>query len=281
MIKINNTIFADQSFHNEEKIYEADVSILNPDRNTIQLIFQDNRDITDMLFARNWITDKQPKSVCNLEMLYIPYERMDREIHNQLFSMKYFAEIIKTCNFDTIKVLDAHSHVSKDFLKEVCNNLVEVNLADYVEVVKSIENIDLICYPDKGAYSKYPSVIQESGESIAMINYMYGNKVRDLANKGQIVDYELMGALSDDDYKGKNVLIIDDICCLGGTAYNCAKALKAKGVNKVIFYISHCENGIYYGNILKDNTIDRVYTANTMGIEIKSDKIVVVESASN
>jgi ribose-phosphate pyrophosphokinase len=100
--------------------------------------------------------------------------------------------------------------------------------------------------------------------------------VRDLANKGQIIDYELKGNLSAEDYKDRNVLIIDDICCLGGTAYNCAKALKEKGVNKVIFYISHCENGIYYGNILKDNTIDKVYTANTMGIEINSDKIVEI-----
>ena len=57
------------------------------------------------------------------------------------------------------------------------------------------------------------------------------------------------------DLTDKKVLIVDDICCLGGTAYNAALKMKEAGAKEVAFYISHCEDGIFVGKILHSETI--------------------------
>ena len=95
--------------------------------------------------------------------------------------------------------------------------------------------------------------------------------------------------------KDKKVLIIDDICCLGGTAYNAATQMKFKGASEVAFYISHCENGIFAGKILYrepfcpdgygenlpwagNYTIDKVYTADTMLLDKEHNNIHIVDA---
>ena len=46
-----------------------------------------------------------PNASCQLVTKYCPYERMDREINVQLFSMKYFAQILAKFDFDKYKIL--------------------------------------------------------------------------------------------------------------------------------------------------------------------------------
>ena len=70
--------------------------------------------------------------------------------------------------------------------------------------------------------------------------------------------------------------IIDDICSRGGTFYHSAKKLKEHGANDIYLYVSHCENTILEGDLLKGDLIKRVYT--TDSIFIKShEKIEVLK----
>lgn len=296
MIKVNGIEFNSEEFHNGEVIFKKPKAV-SLTRNLISIYFKDNRDITNLLFARQYISDVAPESDCDLVMKYCPYERMDREINEQLFSMKYFAEIIAKFNFKNVYILDPHSEVC---IEQFENNGVDVQIIDlegYVMDVVRQFGPDYICYPDKGAYSKYPKVLSHID-----IPYFYGQKTRDLENNGKIVTYELIDA---PDLTNKKVLIIDDICCLGGTAYNAATQMKLAGAKEVAFYISHCEDGIFAGKILKpeacahyeetkigDNvyrpytnpveqlpwagtyTIDKVYTADTMLLTKEHENIV-------
>lgn len=280
MILVNDIKFNDEEFHNGEVIFEVP-EVINKKANIITLMFQNNKDITALMFAKTWLDKNAPDAETYLVMRYIPYSRMDRQINNQMFSMEIFADIINKMNFKRVYVLDPHSDVSIGLLERV----EALPLISYIDKVVEDFNPDYICYPDKGAFYKYPKVLRYLD-----IDCFYGNKVRDLENKGRITEYELVNA---PDLKGKKVLIIDDICCLGGTAYNAAKEMKLKGAESVAFYISHCEEGIYAGKILKKEpfypdgsginlpwaekyTIDKVYTANTMNIPINHNNIKVI-----
>lgn len=288
MILINGKEFNSSEFHNGEVIFKK-TPIINQDNNVIEMKFQDNRDITALLFARQWLTDVALGATCDLVMQYCPYERMDREINDQLFSMKYFADILSKFDFNRVYILDPHSEVCINQLGDAGIKIMQNSLVHYIKEVVEDFKPDYICYPDKGAYNKYPKILSD-----VKLESFYGSKKRDLENNGKIVEYELVNA---PDLKDKKVLIIDDICCLGGTAYNAAKEMKKLGAKEVAFYISHCENGIYAGNVLKlepyeldfseGNTlrtanlkshymIDKVYTANTMNIDIKHENIKVV-----
>ena len=285
MITVNGEKFNDAEFHNGEVIFERPCFV-DESLNTIEMFFQDNKDITAVLFARKYLKAEAPNAECNLIMKYCPYERMDREIGKQMFSMRYFAEILGKFDFDNIYILDPHSNVCVEQLELEGLNVKIIDLESYVKQVIDDFKPDYICYPDKGAYNKYPKVLEN-----IKIPYFYGSKVRDLDNKGKITNYELVDA---PDLKGKKVLIIDDICCLGGTAYNAAMEMKLLGAEQVAFYISHCENGIFAGKILTREvfcpdghctnlpwagkyTIDKVYTADTMKVNNTHNNISIVE----
>ena len=273
MVRINGLAFRAGEFHNGEVIFES-VNKIDEQSNVIEMNFKNNKDITAVLFARQWLKDKAPLAKCKLVMKYCPYERMDREINDQLFSMRYFAEIISKFDFDTVTILDPHSQVCVEQLRINGFKVEILELSTYVKKVINEFKPDYLFYPDKGAATKYPQILDDID-----IPYFFGAKCRDLANKGRIKDYELVDA---PDLKNKKVLIIDDICCLGGTAYNAATLMKDKGVNEVAFYISHCENGVFAGNLLKIDkagryVVDRIYTANTMLLDDNHENITVIE----
>lgn len=285
MILVNGRKFNDAEFYNGEVIFEKPEWV-DESLNTIEMMFVNNKDITAVLFARQYLMEVAPDAECVLIMKYCPYERMDRAINNQLFSMKYFAEIISKFNFSKVYILDPHSEVCIDMLYKSGVEVHVIDLEHYIRDVISRFSPDYICYPDKGAYTKYPKVLRHID-----IPYFYGHKTRDLANKGHITSYELVDA---PDLKDKKVLIIDDICCLGGTAYNAAIQMKLAGAKEVAFYISHCENGIFAGKILKreafypdgryenlpwagEYTIDKVYTAGTIPLDKWHDNLIVIK----
>lgn len=285
MVTVNGKKFNDAEFHNGEVIFEKP-GVVNKDHNVIEMKFQDNRDIAAVMFAREYLAEEAPDATCDLVMAYCPYERMDREIGNQMFSMKYFANVLYRFDFDKVFILDPHSDVCIDLLYSDKTDVIVLDLSKYISKVIDDFKPDYICYPDKGAFNKYPKILRNIN-----IPYFYGNKVRDLENKGRISSYELVNA---PDLTGKKVLIIDDICCLGGTAYNAAMEMKLRGASEVAFYISHCENGIFAGNILRREpfcpdkfgeslpwaggyTIDKVYTAATIPLNESHDNLIIID----
>lgn len=286
MVLINGIKFNDAEFHNGEVIFEKPEKLSDTATNKFEMLFESNKDITALMFAKKYADEQCPNAASVLIMKYCPYERMDREINNQIFSMRYFAKIIADMKFTLVYILDPHSEVCRRELLDAGVETEVLNLSEYVNKVIADFKPDYICYPDKGAYNKYPKVLAD-----IKIPCFYGQKTRDLANRGKIVDYELVDAPN---LEGKRVLIIDDICCLGGTAYNAVVQMKLAGASAVAFYISHCENGIFAGKILHPEpsvpsgsevktlpwagtyTIDKVYTADTMKLNNYHENIKII-----
>jgi ribose-phosphate pyrophosphokinase len=105
-------------------------------------------------------------------------------------------------------------------------------------------------------------VIKELGLPIA-----FGIKNRDWKT-GEILGMTIMGA----DVSGKNVLIVDDICSKGFTFYYAGQQLKEHGANDIRLYITHCEDNIQNGEILKTDVISKIYTTDSI-CHIENEKI--------
>ena len=200
-----------------------------------------------------------------LVMPYIPHARQDRVKNEEdVFTLKYFCEVINSLDFKLITVLDAHSNVALSLLDRV----KEVKPWDYIE--KAIQSIpvdrELIAfYPDEGAMKRYSAGIN--------LPFAFGIKRRDWET-GKIEGLDLAGQV--DKINGADVIIIDDICSRGGTFYHAAKRLKEAGAEKIYLYITHCENTIHEGELLKDNgLIEKIYR--TCSLPVKDhDKIELV-----
>ena len=187
-----------------------------------------------------------------LDLQYIPHARQDRvKDLGDIFTLKYFCEIINSLNFASVRVLDAHSNVSLALLDRVHQYPVTPHI-NRALALHDFGNTALF-FPDEGAMKRY-------ADDFAHLPFAFGMKKRDWST-GKILGLDIMQA---ENIVGKDVLIIDDICSKGGTFYYSAKALLAAGAKSVSLYITHCENTILKGEIFSSGLIQKVYTTDSL-----------------
>ena len=205
--------------------------------------------------------------------LWIPYllnARMDRiKKPEQNFSLKVFADFINSLNFDKVVVYNVHSNVSEALI----DNIININPIFDVDEVISVYKPDVIYFPDEGACKRYADLacIKEHGLPV-----IFGIKKRDFAT-GKILGLDVV---SDIDLKEKKVLIVDDICSAGGTFKFSAMKLKELGASDVTLYVSHCEDNIQNGDLLKTDLISKIYTTDSI-LHISDPKIQIIRTFRN
>lgn len=235
---------------------------------TLTWLYESDEELVALYFLTKHLRAKGVKDIA-LELPYIPNARQDRvKAPEDIFTLKYFAELINSLEYSEVKVLDPHSYVSEALI----NNIRIQTPKEYVEKVlqKITSDSDkdiLLFFPDEGAMKRYSAMFSQP--------YVFGIKKRDWTT-GQIQGLEVTGRT--DLIADSTILIVDDICSRGGTFYHSAKALKELGAGKVYLYVSHCENTILEGEILTTDLIDRVYTTNSIFTE-GHEKIEVLELA--
>lgn len=257
MIKINGEIIDIKHFPDGTLLMKLK-GISNP---IIQWNFESNEELVALIFLTRHLNSVGVKDI-TLFMPYIPNARQDRvKTDEDIFTLKYFAEIINTLNFKAVFVLDPHSAVSEALIE----NISIVSPDELITQTISDCEPDILFYPDEGAMKRYLGMVTKE--------YVFGIKKRDWQN-GKIEGLDVCGDI--DKIKGKNVLIIDDICSRGGTFYHSANKLKELGANKIYLYVTHCENTIFEGELLKGDLIEKIYTTNSI-LTKNHEKIEVYE----
>ena len=197
----------------------------------------------------------------SLVLPYCPNARMDRTHHDyEVFTLKYFADFINMLGFKAVYILDPHSNVATALI----NNCKVLSPEPYIrKAMRDIDDPDLLLfYPDEGAMKRYSDMIKTL--------YGFGIKRR-CWETGRITGLDVV---CNADIKGKNVLIVDDICCRGGTFFHSAKALKELGAKSVSVFCSHCEHAIFEGDLLTTDFVDHVYTTDSI-LHKEHEKITV------
>lgn len=200
---------------------------------------------------------KKAKDKKFLYMPYCPNSRQDRtKSEDDIFTLRYFAEIINLLNFDKVIILDPHSSVTEALFdrlivqspKEIIKSFIDENFLEAI----SLNKFSLF-YPDEGAMKR--------GSDRFKIPYTFGVKKRDWET-GEIRGLDIVG---DENFiKGKKILIVDDICSRGGTFYHSAKKMKELGAEEVYLYVTHCENTILEGDLLTSGLIEKIFTTNSI-----------------
>lgn len=185
-----------------------------------------------------------------LDMPYIPHARMDRvKSTEDVFTLKYFAEIINSLHFTAVYVRDAHSSVSLALI----NNVYDWGIRGYIETAVDKSGAQVLFFPDEGAMKRYSEQ--------SPMPYAFGMKKRDWKT-GKILGLDIVNA---ENIVGKDVLIVDDICSRGGTFFHAAKALKAAGAKSVSLYVTHLESTVILGEMAStDGLVDHIYTTESI-----------------
>ena len=216
----------------------------------IDWFYENDAELFTLVCVKRYIDEHFYAVDINLHMPYIPHARMDRVKNEEdVFTLKYFCEVINSLNFTTVWVCDAHSNVSLALL----NNVKEEPVSGYITEAIMKSDAEVLFFPDEGAMKRYAGGFQ--------MPYAFGMKKRDWET-GKILGLDIINAEA---VKDKNILIIDDICSKGGTFYHAAKALKAAGAKSVSLYVTHCEGSITTGDLAaSDGLVDHVYTTKSI-----------------
>ena len=208
---------------------------------------------------------------------YLPNARMDRvqeffDEHKtnpkEVFTLKFFCDIINSMNFDSVITDDVHSNVAKSLLNNYINIDPTPNIKRVIEGIRIAYNDKdfVVCFPDLGALKRYGSLPCFKG-----IKLLYGVKCRDWES-GRITGMNIISAEGNENInlEGTTVLIVDDIIGTGATVNLVVQKLKEYGAEFIYLEASHMENTAIASDndcikpLLDNGTISIIYTSNSI-----------------
>lgn len=264
MIKVDKVTLDFGEFPNFETLVKTEFlnRIETDDKGYVKVEFKwyDDKSLIRLYFVLKHLRQMYPK--IKLFIYYMPYSRMDRSQNGSCFTLKYTTEMLNTalCAEDKVYILEPHSDVTLQLLKN--SERINVITPLMKNILKLNPEIDMICYPDKGAKARF----QDDNVELPVV---FCNKVRDF-DTGEITGLELDG---DTNVSDKNILILDDLCSKGGTFYHTANKLKQNGAKDVYLGVCHMESTVKYGDIYaeyknwdeaKVSPIKHIYCLDTM-----------------
>ena len=216
----------------------------------VEWYYENDAELFSLICVKRHLDRVYSYSDVILYMPYIPHARMDRvKSDADVFTLKYFCEVINSLDFKIVHVRDAHSNVSLALL----DNVVDEGVENYIHKATIASKADALFFPDEGAMKRYSDKSEKP--------YAFGMKKRDWET-GKILGLDIINA---ENIKDKNVLIVDDICSRGGTFFHAAKALKAAGAKSVSLYVTHLERTVILGEMAStDGLVDHIYTTQSI-----------------
>ena len=196
---------------------------------------------------------------------YIPYQQADRDFSKgESFSLDTISKLLTTLDINKFILFDPHSDVSPALLKQSGVKVEVIDNSNFiVNVLSKLEKeikgkimlestLDIIS-PDAGAFKKIFKLCKKINWNGNIIN---ANKSRNLST-GNIDKLEL----STKDFKGNDVLIIDDICVGGRTFIALANKLKEYNCGKIYLAISHGVFSNGFGDLM--NAVDKIFVTDS------------------
>ena len=250
MIKVNDTVIDIQHFSDgSQKLVGIHIpERLKGDKYTslfeIVWKYENESELVTLIYIVNYIRDIYVRNnYITLQMLWVPNARMDRvESENDVFTLKYFSQIINSLKFNKVIVLDPHSRVTNALIDRVKVVPAEHFIQKAIKEITTKYTFEkdfndyLVCFPDNGAFERYSNLKCFDG-----FTKIFGKKHRDWET-GKIVKLDLN--VDEDVVRGKNVFIVDDMISSGETLYQFIQKLKSYGALQVYIYCSHLENRI-------------------------------------
>lgn len=229
-----------------------DPSIEHAASSQITARIKNSSDIMLLLLTVDAMRRLNPTISLNLYLPYIPYARQDRVcVKGEALSIAVFASLINGCKFESVTVLDPHSHVASALIHNV---KVLENTDVFLEPLSHIswKSVWLVA-PDAGAYKK----TYEWARVYGAAGVYSCNKIRELST-GTILSLTTDAPA---DLSGKHIVIVDDICEGGRTFTEIAGLLSPRKPARMSLIVTH---GIFSQGVdALQNWYNDIYTTDS------------------
>ena len=183
---------------------------------------------------------------------YFGYARSDKKDRPRVpIAAKMVANIITKAGAERVLTIDLHASQIQGFFDIPVDHLYAAPVVvDYFRN-NPIENL-IVVAPDTGGAERARAYAKRLNAGLALCD-----KRRERANESDVMN--IVG-----DVRGKNCLIIDDMCDTGGTICKVAKALHEAGANEISACFTH---GVLSGGAIdniKNSHLKKVIVTNTI-----------------
>lgn len=199
---------------------------------------------------------------------YFGYSRSDKKDRPRVpIAAKLVANLITKAGTHRVLTIDLHASQIGGFFDIPVDHLYAAPIVVEYFNANPIENL-IVVAPDTGGAERARAYAKRLNAGLALCD-----KRRERANEADVMN--IVG-----DVRGKNCLIVDDMCDTGGTICKVAKALHEAGANEIFAVFTHAVlSGKAIENI-DDSYLKKVIVTNTIPLgDRQSDKIEVLSVA--
>jgi len=219
----------------------------------VQTMFPDQNDsLMEFLLIADAAKEMGAKNIIGV-VPYLAYSRQDRKFQpGEALSIKTVANLMKAVGVNKLITVDTHyQHVKPgefDLFGIPCINVSAGRLL--LDHLKEKVDKDLMTIgPDLGSSEmiKYATGEEKILKKVKKCP-ICGKPAEQCQCRVKKKKYEITEVVSEIDFTGKNVVILDDIIASGSTMINAVKKAKSEGANKVAAAATH-------GLFMKDSLI--------------------------
>lgn len=261
--RANTTRFSDGEFNFqiEENVRGADVFIVQPtcppsDTHLMELLI--------MLDAFRRSSAERVTAV----MPYFGYARSDKKDRPRVpITAKLVANLLNIAGADRILTIDLHAAQIQGFFDIPVDHLyaAPVMMSHYKE--NPLPRL-MVVAPDTGGAERARAYAKRLNADLALCD-----KRREKANEADVMN--IVG-----DVRGRDCLIVDDMCDTGGSICKVAEALKKEGAETIHACFTHAVLSGQAVAKLEESPIEQIVVTNTLPLKNKElDKIKVLSIA--
>ena len=163
------------------------------------------------------------------------HDKIEKINHVCPITAKLVANLIWGAGANRVLTMDLHANQIQGFFDIPVDHLYSINvLCEYFKA-KELKNT-VVVSPDVGGIKMARAYSKQLKSGLAIVD-----KRRDNPEKTEVM--HILGNV-----KGKNAILVDDICATAGSLVEAVEALKAKGVKEVYAAITH---GILSGKAIE------------------------------
>lgn len=132
--------------------------VSNKDVDSVNILWRYNNDaeLFTLIALKGYLDDNYPHLPVSLDMPYLPHARMDRTKNKKdVFTLKYFCQVINALSFDKVRTRDCHSNVGVALLDRVENEFPDGDISIAIQA----SSAEVLFFPDEGAMKRYSSYI--------------------------------------------------------------------------------------------------------------------------
>src|SRR5436190_7100430 len=194
---------------------------------------------------------------------YFGYARSDKKDRPRVpIAAKLVANLITTAGAERVLTIDLHASQIQGFFDIPVDHLYAAPIVVQYFRDNPIENL-IVVAPDTGGAERARAYAKRLKAGLALCD-----KRRERANEADVMN--IVG-----DVRGKNCLIIDDMCDTGGTICKVAEALHKAGANEISACFTH---GVLSGNAVENisnSHLKKVLVTNTIPTGEKAQGLVL------